>query len=193
MSHRHWILPVLALGLLLTSCKKEPPPAPEPEPVEQGPTGPDPDSLAAERARLDSIRAAEEARRRALEGARATLEEMVFFEFDQSRITPEAEAVLRRKVDVLRASPTVELRLAGHADERGSTEYNLALGSRRAESVRRFLAGFGLEADRFTTVSYGEEQPLVRRSDEEAWAQNRRVEFVITAGANEINPPRMSP
>ncbi len=188
MSHRRWLLPVLCVGVLLTSCKKEPPPPPEPAPQEE-PEGPDPDSLAAARAREDSIRAAEAARARAIADARAILEEMVFFEYDRSRITASAEAVLRRKVDVLRASAQVEMRLEGHADERGSTEYNLALGSRRAESVRSFLTGFGLEGARFTTVSFGEERPLVRRSDEEAWAQNRRVEFVITAGADQIRPP----
>ena len=79
-------------------------------------------------------------------------------------------------------APTVRLRFEGHADERGSTEYNLALGSRRAESVRDFLSGFGIMANRFTTTSFGEERPAVNRMDESAWAQNRRVEFVITGG-----------
>ena len=68
------------------------------------------------------------------------------------------------------------------AAERGSTEYNLALGSRRAEAVREFLSGFGISASVFTTTSFGEERPAVNRSDEAAWAQNRRVEFVITGG-----------
>ena len=74
------------------------------------------------------------------------------------------------------------MRLEGHADERGSTEYNLALGSRRAESVRDFLSGFGISADRLMTTSFGEERPLVSSSDETSWAQNRRVEFSITGG-----------
>ncbi len=72
--------------------------------------------------------------------------------------------------------------MEGHADERGSTEYNLALGSRRAEAVQEFIAGFGISANRFTTTSFGEERPAVNRSDEAAWAQNRRVAFVITGG-----------
>ena len=76
----------------------------------------------------------------------------------------------------------MRLRLEGHADERGSTEYNLALGSRRAQSVQDFMAGFGISANRFTTTSFGEERPLVNRSDEGAWTQNRRVESVITGG-----------
>lgn len=114
--------------------------------------------------------------------ARATLEAVVLFDYDMSVITPAAEAILRAKLPILRNSPTVRLRLEGHADERGSTEYNLALGSRRAESVRDFLSGFGIAANRFTTTSFGEERPAVNRSDEAAWAQNRRVVSVIAGG-----------
>jgi peptidoglycan-associated lipoprotein len=114
---------------------------------------------------------------------------MVFFDYDMSAIRPDAEAVLRRKVDILRASAQVRIRVEGHADERGSTEYNLALGNRRAEAVRQFLTGFGLSADRFEIVSFGEDRPLAQGSNEEAWSRNRRGQFVITAGANAINPP----
>jgi peptidoglycan-associated lipoprotein len=115
---------------------------------------------------------------------------MVHFEYDESDITSEAERVLRDKVDILRANPAVRMRVEGHADERGSTEYNQALASRRAQSVKTFITGFGLEGDRFETVSFGEERPLVNRSDEEAWAQNRRAEFVITGGGATLNAPR---
>jgi len=188
-------LMIVAIGV--GACgSPEPPPPPEP----QGPS-----EAELERMRQDSIRRAreaEEARRRAEEEARRaeeerrrriaeareTLERMVHFEFDRSRITPNAERLLRQKLEVLRASPQVRLRLSGHADERGSNEYNMALGMRRAESVKDFFAGFGLSESRFETVSFGEEQPLVNESNEEAWAQNRRVEFEITAGANQINP-----
>lgn len=193
---RRFVAPVMAATLLVAACKKEPPPPP-------APTGPSEEELA--RRRADSIaaaRAAAEAaareraaaeeraaRERATAAARATLEEMVFFDYDKSDIREDAAAVLRRKADVLRASPQVQIRIAGHADERGSTEYNLALGNRRAESVRQFLAGFGLPESRFAIISYGEEQPLERASNESAWARNRRAEFQITAGANAINPP----
>ncbi len=193
---RRFVVPVIAATLLVAACKKEPPPPP-------APVGPDPDSLA--RARADSIaaaRAAAEAaareraeaearaaRERAVAAARATLDEMVFFDYDKSDIREDAAAVLRRKVDVLRSSPQVQMRIQGHADERGSTEYNLALGNRRAESVRQFLAGFGLAESRFSIISYGEERPLEMGSNETAWARNRRAQFDITAGANAINPP----
>ena len=111
---------------------------------------------------------------------RATLEEVVRFDFDEATITAEADQLLRAKLPILRNSPTFTLRLEGHADERGSIEYNLALGSRRAESVREFLTGLGISEDRLTTTSFGEERPLADGSDQAAWAQNRRVEFMVT-------------
>ena len=112
--------------------------------------------------------------------AQATLEQVVRFDFDEAAITAEADQLLREKLPILLNSPTLRLRLEGHADERGSVEYNLALGSRRAESVRTFLAGLGISTDRMTTTSFGEERPLVSASDAASFAQNRRVEFVIT-------------
>jgi peptidoglycan-associated lipoprotein len=192
---RRFVAPVLVATLVVAACRKEPPPPP-------APTGPNPDSLAAARRadsiaaarRADSIAAAQRAgeaaaRERAIASARAALEEMVHFDYDKSDIRADAAEVLRRKVEVLRASPQVQMRIAGHADERGSTEYNLALGNRRAQSVRQFLAGFGLDDSRFSITSFGEERPLQNQSNESAWAQNRRAEFQITAGANAINPP----
>ncbi len=117
---------------------------------------------------------------------RATIEEVVRFDFDEAAITAETDQLLRAKLPILRNSPTFTIRLEGHADERGSVEYNLALGSRRAESVRNFLTGLGIAEERLTTTSFGEERPLVNRSDAEAWAQNRRVEFVIMGAAGPI-------
>lgn len=194
MSIRGLIIPAVAASLVLGACRSDPPPppAPEPEPVVNT------DSIrraeeAAARERADSIRAAEEAAARAraeaerlARVARATLTSVVLFDYDESTITAAGERSLRAKLPILRNSPNVRLRLEGHADERGSTEYNLALGSRRAEAVVEFLAGFGINADVFTTVSLGEERPAVNRSDEEAWAQNRRVEFHITAGQVQV-------
>ena len=194
MHYRRLFFVFAVLGAVtLGACRRESPEPPAP-PQEQPDPGPDMDSL--QRVQ-DSIAAAEEAARRQAEleraqaDARATLEQMVFFEYDESAITPQAEQVLRQKVEILEASPNVRLRLEGHTDERGSVEYNQALGNRRAESVRSFFVQFGISSDRFETTSYGEERPLVNRSDEAAWAQNRRVEFVITAGADQINPPGM--
>lgn len=177
---------VAALALVVVAagaCKKKAPPTEAPTPTV------DADAAARERARADSIAAAETARRerdaaRAAEAARAraALTEIVFFDYDSERLSPEAEEKLRAKAEILRANPRIQLRIEAHADERGSTEYNLALGQRRAESVRSFLAGYGIGEDRLATLSYGEERPLEEESSEAAWARNRRAEFVVTAG-----------
>jgi len=196
MTLRRFALPILA-AIAVGACSSDPPPPPAPTgPTEEELAQRRADSIAAAQAEAErraaeerAAREAEEARRRAVADARETLQAMVFFDYDESDITDEAAAVLRRKVDVLRASPQVQIRIEGHADERGSTEYNLALGNRRADAVREFLTGFGLPQSRFAIVSYGEEQPLVNQSNESAWSQNRRAEFEITAGANAINPP----
>jgi peptidoglycan-associated lipoprotein len=191
MRLRLLVVAAVLAGLTVSACRREAPPPPPPPPAEEEP-GPDMDSLRAyqdsvERVRQDSIRRAEE-RARAVAEARSILEQRIHFEFDRSRITPEAEQVLRRKLPILRNSPDVRIRLEGHTDERGSVEYNQALGMRRAQSVLDWMAQNGVPAARFQTTSYGEERPLVNRSDETAWAQNRRVEFIITAGADRINP-----
>jgi peptidoglycan-associated lipoprotein len=186
----HLFVPAIATTLILSACGGSPPPPPTPTGPTQAEIDARNDSIAAARAAEEAREAAEsEAQRREQERmnrerdqARATLEAVVQFDYDESVITDAAEQILRAKLPILRNSPTVRLRLEGHADERGSTEYNLALGSRRAESVRDFLSGFGISEDRFTTTSFGEERPAVNRSDESAWAQNRRVEFVIAGG-----------
>jgi len=180
--------PAIVVTLVLGACGgSEPPPPPAPT----GPTQAEidaarADSIArvqAEEARqMEAERREEERLSAARDEAQSTLEDMVHFDYDESAITAEAEQILRRKIPILRSSPTVRLRLEGHADERGSTEYNLALGSRRAESIRDFLSGFGIATDRLVTTSFGEERPLVNSADETSWAQNRRVEFSITGG-----------
>ena len=199
---RRFVMPVLVASVVGVACSSPPPPPPAPtvnqdsiDAVRRA------DSLrraeetarqraaAAEQRRQDSIRNAEADRQRRIAAARETLVAPVYFDYDMSNIRDDQAASLRAKVEVLRASPQVQLRIAGHADERGSTEYNLALGNRRAESVRQFIAGFGIAATRFTVISYGEERPAVAQANEQAWALNRRSEFEITAGANAINPP----
>ncbi|MDE0807216.1 MAG: OmpA family protein [Longimicrobiales bacterium] len=180
--------PAIVMTLVLGACGgSEPPPPPAPT----GPTQAETDAaradsiarVQAEEARqMEAERREEERLSAARDEARSTLEDMVHFDYDESAITAEAEQILRRKIPILRSSPTVRLRLEGHADERGSTEYNLALGSRRAESISEFLSGFGIAADRLMTTSFGEERPLVNSTDETSWAQNRRVEFSITGG-----------
>ncbi len=195
MRYRTFVATALAAVVFVGACKKEPPPTAEPT----GPTQAELDSIEAERQRLlaeeAALREAEEAatreavaREAALAEARATLAERIHFDYDVAEIRPDAERVLRAKLGILRASSNVMLRVEGHCDDRGSNEYNDALGNRRAQAVVDFFTNFGLDASRFDIVSFGEDRPLVTRSDEDAWAQNRRAEFIITAGQNDINP-----
>ncbi|HYL22684.1 MAG TPA: OmpA family protein [Gemmatimonadales bacterium] len=157
------------------------------------------DSLARERAREDSIARAEEARR-AEEAARAAaqrradslaalqktaqevrteLATMVHFDFDRAIIRPGDATLLDRKVPLLQVNPSLRLRIAGHCDERGSDEYNLALGNRRAIAARQYLMNHGIDGSRIETVSYGKERPLDPGHSETAWAMNRRDEFEV--------------
>ncbi len=101
----------------------------------------------------------------------------VYFDYDESTVTEDAQKVIRAHANALVQNPDVSLQLAGHADERGTREYNLALGEQRALAVSAFFQEFGVDATRITSVSYGEEVPFVSGSDEESWALNRRVEF----------------
>jgi peptidoglycan-associated lipoprotein len=142
------------------------------------------DSIARARAGAEDVRGAEATAR-----ARAILEEIVHFDYDDSTIRADAQERLARKVPLLRANPQVRMRIVGHADERGSVEYNLALGMRRANAVRDYLTGFGIEAGRFDPVSMGEDMPLDTRSNEQAWALNRRAEFSIAAGGSTLVLP----
>ena len=114
--------------------------------------------------------------------ARATLEERIFFAFDQSDLSAAARELLSAKAEVLRRVPSLSLRIEGHADERGSDEYNLALSNRRAAGALRFLVSQGISAERLGAAGYGEEQPLDPADNESAWARNRRAEFRVAAG-----------
>jgi peptidoglycan-associated lipoprotein len=102
-----------------------------------------------------------------------TAGDRVFFEFDRSDITSEAQQVLQRQASWLQHYPNVSVTIEGHCDERGTREYNLALGERRAAAVKNVLVAAGIPASRVSTISYGKERPIVPGSNEEAWAQNR--------------------
>jgi peptidoglycan-associated lipoprotein len=107
------------------------------------------------------------------------MQEDIYFEFDKSTLTPAAQDNLMRKAEWLRENPDATVTIGGHCDDRGTNEYNLALGDRRAESSKAFLVDLGIEASRLTTISYGEERPVDPRNNEEAWAKNRRDHFEI--------------
>lgn len=103
----------------------------------------------------------------------------IYFDFDKSELKPEALAVLREKGEWLRNNPAFSIRIEGHCDERGTNEYNLALGERRANSAWKFLNALGISGSRLTTISYGEERPAEPGHNEDAWSKNRRDEFKI--------------
>jgi peptidoglycan-associated lipoprotein len=103
----------------------------------------------------------------------------VFFGFDKSDVSAEARATLDRQAAWLKKYPSVKVTVEGHCDERGTREYNLALGERRATSAKNYLVAAGISADRLKTVSYGKERPAVLGSNEAAWAQNRRAVTVV--------------
>lgn len=103
----------------------------------------------------------------------------VFFGYDQYDLTSEARATVERQAQWLKQYPSVSLTVEGHADERGTREYNLALGERRATAVRNYLIANGVDAGRIQTISYGKERPAVMGADDQSWAQNRRGVVVI--------------
>jgi len=140
--------------------------------------------IAAQR-RADSLAALA----RAGEEVRSTLAAMIHFDLDKSNIRPEDAATLDQKVAILQANPELRIRIGGHCDERGSDEYNLALGNRRAQSGKQYLVSHGIDASRIETQSWGEEKPLVDGHDESAWSQNRRDEFEIISGGDNIRRP----
>lgn len=206
------VLPmVLALFavLVVDGCRRTPPPVPEP-------AAPAVDTAAERRAREEAMRlenqraeaAAAEARRRAAadsaERARAAEEAMrrdsemlrsvvstaIGFDFDRSELRDDAKANLDAKIPILLANSNVTIRVAGHADARGSSEYNLALGQRRAAAAKRYLVERGVAESRIETTSFGEERPLCTDSNEGCWSQNRRDEFEITAGGPMLARPR---
>jgi peptidoglycan-associated lipoprotein len=114
----------------------------------------------------------------------------IYFDFDKSTIRSDAAATLDRKVPWLQANPGMRIRIEGNADERGSDEYNLALGQRRAASAKRYLVDHGIAADRFDLVSYGEERPICTEHNEACWQQNRRDDFrIVTVGSDRIVVP----
>jgi peptidoglycan-associated lipoprotein len=186
------LLFVLAFAGLAAACGGKPAPeqpAPEPTSAPAPAPAPAPVDDSAERERMERERAAREAAERA-RAVSADLAAMINFEYDQSVIRSTDQGTLDRKASILGANPNVKLQISGHADERGSDEYNLALGNRRAAAAKRYLENKGIEASRMDVVSYGEERPLNSGHDEAAYAQNRRDEFQITAGGDNLVAPQ---
>jgi peptidoglycan-associated lipoprotein len=173
-------LPLLLLALLvLGACGRRPAPVEAPAPAPAA--APVTDDAAARAAAAERARIEAEAARRREEIARAReiLATSVHFDFDSYSIREDSRQALDAKLPFLRAEPAIRLSVAGHADERGSTEYNLALGMRRAQAVREYLGNLGVSEGRIEVTSFGEERPLDPGQNEAAWARNRRAEFDV--------------
>lgn len=187
MRIRQLTLPLLAALVAGTGCKKndpvEMPPPVGPSSPSSPPTNPPPPPPPAS----DNSAAAIEAARSALVN---TLAEQVYFEFNRSDIRPQDQAVLNAKVAILNRHPQVRIRISGHADERGSDEYNMVLGNQRALAAKAYLERQGIAGSRIDVISFGEERPADPSSNEAAWARNRRGEFEVTAGRDQLGTLR---
>ena len=135
------------------------------------------EELARQRA-LEEERLKEEARLKQ-EARDMFLNDDIHFEFDSSTLTSEAQLLLKKKAEWLQNNPEAMSTIEGHCDDRGTNEYNLALGDSRATSAKTFLVDLGIPASRLTTISYGEERPADLGKNEESWAKNRRCRFTI--------------
>jgi peptidoglycan-associated lipoprotein len=187
---------ILCLGLILTGCPKKTVVKEEPSVKKE------------EAARLEAERAAKEAREKELarireEEARKAREEFeksliakkepgiegevfqsrllkdIHFDFDKYDIRPRDAEILNGNAALLSKYPTIKVQIEGHCDERGTNEYNLALGERRANNTKKYLISLGISQDRISTISYGEERPLDPGHNEEAWTKNRRAQSIV--------------
>jgi peptidoglycan-associated lipoprotein len=111
---------------------------------------------------------------------RAFEAEGIYFDFDKSEIKPEAKAVLEKKAAWLRANPSYKVKIEGNCDERGTVDYNLALGDRRAKAAQKYLNALGISMDRMSTISYGKEKPICTEHNEKCWSKNRRDDFKLS-------------
>ncbi len=208
--------PRVALLLVLAlagaaACRRAPRPAGAPSPTSDAGDPARLDSSARARAR-DSLDAAQRARAlrdsaaladaqrtaRAGQGARdsgaasrrSVLLAPVYFDYDQSELRDDARAALEAKLAVLTRYRALRVRVAGHTDDRGADEYNLALGGRRAAAVKRYFAERGVDADRVDVVSFGKERPTCEAEDESCWGRNRRAEFAVVRGGEALGSDR---
>jgi peptidoglycan-associated lipoprotein len=186
----HVVPTLLAIGAAVAACSHKPPATtPQPTQVAQAPSVDSSrlrDSLANAKRMADSLAAERDRQGAAIAAARNTLLAKIYFDYDKSDLTDQDKATLDAKVPILNANPGIRIRIEGNCDRRGSDEYNLALGQRRSAAAKRYLSEHGIDAGRIDVISYGAERPVAEGDTEEAYAQSRRDEFVITAGGDNI-------
>ena len=181
--------------LLMTSCAKKQIQVSEPvQPATQEVKAGEAEAKAAEEAKSAAdqdakarAEAEQQARLRDLKMAQKLADEIrnfesdnIYFAFDRSDLTDESKSALREKGNWLRANGDYSVNISGNCDERGTAEYNLALGERRAHAAKKFLMGLGISENRLATISYGEERPVDPGHNDEAWAKNRNDQFTLT-------------
>jgi peptidoglycan-associated lipoprotein len=167
------IVTILAASLATTGCKKQkqapPPPPPPPPAVVTPPPAPPPPDTTGQGAREEMAR---------MEADRARIQ-TVYFDYDKSDIRADQRDKIKTNADIFRTWTKWQVSVEGHCDERGTNEYNLALGERRATAAKQALVAEGIDGGRISTISYGEERPLDPGHDESSWARNRRAEFKV--------------
>lgn len=159
---------IATMAVAVAGCQKKRPEAlpPSPGQTDPGPVGPGTDSGLAQPGSAEHFR-------------QNVASDTILFGLDQSDIDPEARRILDSQAQWLSQYPNTRITVEGHADERGTREYNLALGDRRANAAKNYLAARGISAARITTISYGKERPTALGSDEASWAQNRRAVTIV--------------
>jgi peptidoglycan-associated lipoprotein len=180
---------VLLLTVIVGACAKKTPPVARPMPppavsagTETPPRPPEPPRPVAEPVIVPPMPAEDAIGSKSLDDLnRDSPLRPLFFELDSSDVSTDGQQVLQSNAAVLKKYPAMQITIEGHCDERGTAEYNLALGERRAMAAKTYLVSLGIPADRVKTVSYGKEFPFEAGHDDNAWAKNRRAHFVITA------------
>jgi peptidoglycan-associated lipoprotein len=176
---------IIVLGsLMLYGCPKSADvssaPETQPQKAEQAPAKPAEEAAAAAATAEAARKAAEEktAREAAARGAAGL--QPIYFDFDRSFIRDDARSVMKANADYLKANPKVKVRIEGNCDERGTIEYNQALGQRRAANAKKYLTDMGISGNRVTLISYGKEKPVCTEGMEDCWQKNRRDDLVVS-------------
>lgn len=180
---------LVILAVLAAGCAHHAPPevaaAPAPPPTASKHSTAWEDSVTLAKMAADA-KAAEAARARDLANEQAMLTKMTFFGYDRALLSDSDRALLDAKLAILQAHPSLKIQIDGNCDDRGSDEYNLALGENRAASAKRYLVEHGIAADRIEILSYGKEHPVAAGTDDVSRAQNRNDQFVILSGAESL-------
>lgn len=189
MIRRTLVVTLLGLALSVTACHKNAPPNPGTTPVSTTQAPPPPPPAPPPARSNDTPPASSTTIEEAFNGRVKSMSDRIHFDYNEAVIRTDDDARLDVKSGLLKQFPALRIRITGHADERGSDEYNIALGKRRAEAAKDYLVRSGIDAARIETASLGREVPVDPGHDEAAWAQNRRDEFDIIAGTQSLRVP----